>query len=105
MNYGRFKNLLRYLLSQSHVYSFISFEFDPILLLTMAVTVKHVLQAAQPMMGRARKGRDGEFESFFGVNVIVATAAWNLCDWPDDIKLLHMLWALLFSRYMQPQGS
>ena len=47
----------------------------------MVVTINHVLQAAQPMMGRARKGRDGEFESFFGVNVIVVTVAWNLCDW------------------------
>ena len=64
----------------------------------MVVTTNHVRHAAAPILGRARKGRDGEFESFFWADATQIAFVWNCFTWPPDIQLVHLLWALLFMK-------
>ena len=61
----------------------------------MIVTEGHVRLAAAPMVGRSSAAiRD--FVSLFGVSPQVCAVIFNIISFPDDICLVHLLWALSF---------
>jgi hypothetical protein len=53
-----------------------------------------VLLAAKTLLGTSSERRD--FVSMFGVSPRVCSVVWNITCFDDDIKLVHVLWALNF---------
>ena len=60
-----------------------------------AVTVENVYVAAKPIIGAAPP-LDRDFISLFGVTPKVVAAIWNITSFDHDVKLKHLLWALVF---------
>jgi hypothetical protein len=63
----------------------------------MMVTEGHVRLAAAPILGRSSTSAPTrDFVSLFGVSPRVCAVIFNIISFPDDIHLVHLLWALSF---------
>lgn len=69
----------------------------------MVVSDGHVNIAARTMIGRA-PAMLRDFVSLFGVTPRVCAVVWNITSFDDDIKLQHLLWALLFLKTYEKES-
>jgi hypothetical protein len=67
-----------------------------------ALEAGHVVVAAGPIIGAAPLVMR-DFVSLFGVSPKVCAAVWNITSFDDDVKLQHLLWALLFLKTYQTE--
>jgi hypothetical protein len=69
----------------------------------MVISDGHVFLAARTMIGRAPVPiRD--FISMFGVSPRVAATVWNITSFDNDIRLIHLLWALNFLKVYEKEA-